>query len=260
MEKGLDEILNDSAEVESIVEPKSEFHEEAPLLDRPRDEHGRFAAKETGDLPSGDEPQAAASPAASQESHIPETALLGERRRRQEADRRIEMLEQQLQQFTRSQPQVEQEAPDFWENPNAVIGNQVAQAVSTAFQQWQQAQTARELQASARAAQAKYPDFNDMFEEFTRLEQVNPQLTQQALASGDAAEFAYKTAKSAKQVAQYGDIPSLLAAERAKWEAELKAASPISPTLPTTTAGQRSVGDRSGPEWAGPQSLSAILS
>lgn len=253
-DKGLEEILNasDPGDEDPIAEPKSDIHEASPLLDeRPRDEKGRFAPKETGE-----ETAPEASPAPEPQSTIPETALLGERRRRQEAERERDELRAQFAQFQR-QPQQPQEMPDFWENPNAVISNQVDQAVSQALQRWQVQQLQEKADMAEAAARAKYQDYDDAFAKFREQIEVNPSLIQQMRQASDPAEFVYQRGKQAIDMADPDTYRAKIEAEvRAKLEAEMLARPQ---SLPQTTAGLRSVAGRGGPEWTGPTDLKSIL-
>lgn len=264
MEKELDEILNASdpgdETPEPIAEPKSDIHETSPLLDeRPRDEQGRFLPKDTGDEKQA-EPDAA--PPAAEPATVPLAAQMDERRKRQEQEQENQFLREQL---AKLQAQKQPEQPvDFWEDPNAVIGNQVNQAVNTALQQWEQRQAQQRADQAEAAARAKYPDYDDAFEKFREQLQINPALVNDLQRSADPAEFAYQRGKAAIDMADPDAYRAKIEAEleqklRAKIEAELLAAAPRPQSLPTTTAGQRSVGDRGGPAWAGPPPLADIL-
>lgn len=260
--KGLDEILNDDPQTETpepIVEPKSDIHEESPLLDRPRDEMGRFAPKDAGVEPPTTE-QPAAPPAAEPATGLPPhefAALKDERRKRQEAEARAAFLEQQLRQ---PPPATEAEPVDFWENPNAVISNQVNQAVNTALQEWERRQVQQRAEAAEAAARAKYPDYDDAFAKFREQLQFNPALMQDLNRAADPAEFAYQRGRAAIDMADPESYRAKIEAEvRQKLEAELLANAPRPQTLPPTTAGQRSVSGRGGPQWGGPPGLKDIL-
>ena len=169
--------------------------------------------------------------------------------------------EAQLEQLRR---QVPEQPIDFWDNPNAVISEQVNQAVNTALQQWEASQAQLKADQSEAAARAKYPDYDDAFEKFREQLGFNPALIGELHRSPDPAEFAYQRGKAAIEMANPDAYRAKVEAElkakvRAEIEAELLAAAPRPQSLPPTTAGQRSVGDRSGPAWGGPQSLSNIL-
>lgn len=268
MEKGIGDFLSDeqpSEPTETVAaEPTPEAAPAEPVAEEPtgpiRDEHGRFARKE----PTGvEEPAVAQEPVPPTEpvNQLPRDVyepLKAERQKRQEAeererlkDARLAELERQFQAMQQPQHQA-QPAQTFWdaEDPdghiNALVERRLVQ---------------RDVERSIIRAKGKYSDFDQVFAEFDQLEKVNPTLTQQAIASDDPAEFAYQTAKKAREVAQYGSIDALIAAERAKWEAEAKAAfqPPVKPVLPSTTAGDTSVGSRSGPAWGGPTAIGDIL-
>jgi hypothetical protein len=108
--------------------------------DRPRDEHGRFAAsRQAAQEVQGDQPeQAAEVPQAKEEANVPSWRL---REVREEAERRIaeeraqwqrqfEMLQRQNQPKPEPKP-----APDLFENPNGAIEYGVQQYVDPQIQQ-----------------------------------------------------------------------------------------------------------------------------
>lgn len=260
-QQGLDEILNasDPGDENPVVETSEPIVDPpSGIADRPRDENGRWVKQDEGEKPAEEKPAEVASPAPEQ-STIPESALLGERRRRQEAEQRAAQLEAQIQAFQRQQPQ--EMPPDFWENPNQVISSQVNQAVSSALQQWEQRQMQIQADRAEAAARAKYPDYDDAFAKFREQVSLDPGLVEQLHSSENPAEFAYRRGKQAIELSQVGDLDALKAkieAEtRAKVEAELLGANRQS--LPITTAGNRSVAGRGGPDYAGPSSLQDIL-
>ncbi len=148
---------------------------------------------------------------------------------------------------------------DFWDNPQSVIATQVQQAVAQALATEKQQQQVERINASEAAARVKYADYDDAFHAFRQAVQANPALAQQMTQSTDPADYAYKTGKRAMDLERVGSLDELLKAERAKWEAEARAAMPAPPTLPATTAADGSVGGRSGPAWAGPGGLDAYL-
>jgi hypothetical protein len=131
--EGLESILSGEPEA-PIVEPKSDLHETSPIVDRARDDHGRFASKEKGELPSGEEPPVVVPPTTTQESdHVPRTALLDERRKRQELEQRIQQMEQQYQ----NRPAEPEQPSDFWEDPNTFLESRFNQFGQTLLQQWE---------------------------------------------------------------------------------------------------------------------------
>ncbi len=259
----LDDILNGN-EPEPIAEP---VQEAAAVEEKPegpaRDEHGRFAPKETGveTPPEPVEASAEPVPPTEQPQGLPPEefkALKEERRKRQEAEARIAALEANFQQM--QQPPQQQGVPDRWDQPDEHDAYLIAQAEERAIAKFQHIQTVNEVKRSFNRAKTKYSDFDEVFEEFDRLDKMSgSQLTQQALASDDPGEFAYKTAQQAREVTQYGSIPNLIAAERAKWEEEARQAIQPNLAFPSSTVTERSVGQRRGPEWSGPTALGDIL-
>lgn len=104
---------------------------------QPRDEQGRFAAKETTEPPPVAEQQAApSSPQPGNQDHrIPLRELLDERDKRQQAAREAEELRARVEYLSRlvgqqqqpqSQPQVpSQEPPDFFQNPDGYLEHRI---------------------------------------------------------------------------------------------------------------------------------------
>jgi hypothetical protein len=128
------------------------------------------------------------------------------------------------------------------------------------MQRIQQQQTMERINASETEAKGKYADYDDAFRAFQQAASANPSLIQRMTAASDPAEFAYKTGKVAIDLEKVGSMDELLKSERAKWEAELKAAIPAQPqSFPATTATDGSVGGRTGPAWAGAVPIDQLL-
>lgn len=260
--KGLDEILNNDTD-EPIVEPKSEIHETTGVADdvRPRGPDGKFLPKDTGDKPQ--EPQAAAPAAegvspAPDPAPVPESALLGERRRRQEAERRLQHMEAQLQQFQR-QPQANEPVPDFWENPDGALDARLSSFGQTLIQQFEQRQIEQAANRAERAAAAKYPDYFEYRDAFVSAVQSNPALAAEWREADDPAEFAYRRGKAARTLADVGDLDTYKTQVIEEYKASLLAGTPLAPTIPMTTADDRSVSGRDLPTFTGPPPLGDIL-
>jgi hypothetical protein len=268
MEEGtsLDELLNGTpAEPETVEQVEAvEPSPEPETIGQPRDEHGRFAPKEEKGVETPPEPAEASAepvPPTEQPNQLPEAeykALRDERRKRQEAEARAAQLEAQWLAAQQQQRPAEPE-PEFWDNPQAVIASQVQQAVMQALEAQKQQQTMERITESENAAKGRYADYDDAFLAFQQAATANPLLVKQMTAASDPAEFAYKTGKTALELSQVGSIDALLQRERAKWEAEARAAMPAPPALPSTTATDGSVGARTGPAWAGPAPIGDML-
>jgi hypothetical protein len=262
-EQSLDDILSETApEIPAPAEPSLEEStgKADPPSDRVRDDKGRFAKKE-------DETGAVAEPAQAATAEAPPitsdqlpkedfVALKDERRKRQELERRLQAMEQQLR-----QPQAKQQPPvDFWEDPQSFMDTRLNQLGETLLQQWEQRQRAQRIDAAEQAAKAKYADYDDAFAAFESAVQANPRLAVEMSQAADPAEYAYSKGKAALVLNTVGSLEAYEAQLRAKWEAEVKAAVPTPQvTLPSTTAADGSVGARTGPEWAGPTPLTQIL-
>lgn len=264
MERSIDELLSGEpaeAEVAEVqeAEPTPEPEAAAPADEgQPRGPDGKFLPKQTGvEEPQAAEPVEAAPPAADQLPRDVYEPLKAVRNENRELKAQIEALQRQ---FAQAQQQPARPEPDFWENPQGVIATQVQRAVMEALQAEKQQQTMARINESEAVAKGKYADYDDAFRAFQQAASANPSLIQQMTAASDPAEFAYKKGKTALQLEQVGSIDELLKSERAKWEAEARAAIPAVPqSFPATTAADGSVGSRGGPEWTGPKSIEQLL-
>lgn len=261
MDKSIDELLSGNSEPVAAVEEVTEAVELQPeTTGQPRDEHGRFASKEETGVETP-EPQAAPEPVVptEQANPIPQeeySALKAERRKRQELENRLQAMEQRLQ--AKPANLTPEEEIDFWENPQAFMAKMTGNLRTQILSDLRQEQQIERLNQSEATARQKHADYEDAFAAFQQAVQLNPRLAQELSRSEDPGEFAYSKGKAALALEQYGSIDALLAAERAKWEAETRAYTPTV-TLPSTTAADGSVGSRSGPEWGGPTPLTDIL-
>src|SRR5690606_15697442 len=98
---------------------------------------------------------------------------------------------------------------------------------------------------------------------FLQMAEANPAIVQQALGDPDPWGKAYKIAKNAATMDELGatDLETLKAKLREEVMAELQQGTePVrQPVVPPSLTGERNVGDRSGPAWAGPKPLSELL-
>jgi hypothetical protein len=210
----IDDILNGNDEAEAVETPQPETQPEAAEAEvktegPARDEKGRFASK------GEKEPEApeAESPSAKEEPQIDHPALIGERRRRQEAEDRLRHLEQQFQQMQQPQQfQQPAEAPDMFEDPQGYtqwIQHKAAeQATARAYEQFQY----QRINTSAAAFAPNVPDYAEKVQVFQQLAQGNPALLQELYRTPNPAEFAYNTAKQHLEISQYGGIEGLIKA------------------------------------------------
>lgn len=221
---------------------------------QPRDENGRFARK-------GEE---GASPAPVEEQEEPpyeHAAVKGERNRRQAAETERDTLRSELdalkQQFQQLQQPAPAPPPSLWDDEQGWqqhFGQQVAQFTSMNAK----------LDMSEMLASQTHEDFDEMKESFVRMAEQNPALAQQALAAKHPWEKAYQIARNAATMAELGatDLDTLKAKLREEILAEQQQGQtpvPQQTQLPPSLTGERNVGARSGPAWAGPTPLNQLL-
>lgn len=243
----LDSILSDEPTTAEVV---TETVEETQL-ERPRDEHGRFAAKETGVQaePQGEEPVPPT------DQLPPETfkAVKEEREKRQNLERELEALKNQFQQLQQEPPAP---PPSLWEDEQGWQQHLQQQVLA-------QADQLSRINASEMAARAQYPDFQEHFDLFNQMAAQNPQLVQQAMADPHPWAKAYQIAQSHKTMQELGavSVSDLEAKIREKVMAELQQGqTPVPPqNLPPSLSGERSIASRGGPQWTGPKPLSELL-
>ena len=262
----LDDILGETPESAPVTDEVVETPQvEAEVSEGPaRDEHGRF-------IPKGEETPAPtpepAPPAVQDVEHSPPPGLIEERRKRQEAEQRANMLAQQLQQFQVQQPVQEPYFPSVYEDEAGFANALQQQAVQLARQQFmpevqQQVQQvkiefAREMMASA------HPDFAETEAQFFEMARENPVLFQEMQRSANPVRDAYDYAKKAAEVAKIGslDIAAIKAAAVAEYQASMTPAPIPAPQqpLPTSLADQQSARLNGGTAPVGPPSLNQIL-
>jgi hypothetical protein len=212
---------------EQVEEPQAETEGDKPKVERPRGPDGKF-------IPKGEE---AGSPPA-QESTIPESALLGERRRRQEAEQRLQQYEQYLAQLQQQQPD-----PDMFEDPDGfkkTLKEQIkAEAIAEARREAAEMFQYHRIATAAQQFMADKPDYQDAVNVFGQMAAVNPRLLAEMQAAPNPAEYAYNAGKTQVEIAQHGSLEALI---QARVEAQLKAAQTptATPQVPDTLADAQS--------------------
>lgn len=211
-------------EEEQIETPIAEEQPEAetPQADIPRDDKGRFA-------PKGETEGSSPEPVA-EEPAFDHAAVIGERKRRQEAEARAKALEEQLQAY-QNPPEPPAPPPSVWEDEQAFAGTLVSTAV-------QQATLNARLDMSEMMVRQSNPDFDEMKARFLKMAEVNPVIAQQCLADAHPWNKAYQIAKNAATMEELAatNVSELEAKLRAKIEAELAAQKPPAPALPNSLA------------------------
>jgi len=147
-ERPLDEILSEERDAPEGGMPPPPEDDRSPLLDRPRDERGRFAPRTESDADDGSKPPSAQPDKNIPDGYVPIQAMDA---RLAKSEERLHALIQQNQQLmlamqgggrSQAQPQPQQPAPDFFDNPDAAFDHRIGQALSP-VQQAIQAQTER---------------------------------------------------------------------------------------------------------------------
>ena len=184
-------------------------------------------------------------------------AMMEERGKRQELERRFAALEAAKGPAATTEP-----ANGFWENPEAAFDKHMAEIKSVT--------TNARLQTAEFISRQKHQDFDEKIEVFGQILQQTPGLHQQWLAAPDPAEFAYSIGKNHMELQAAGSMDELrakieretTARVRAELEAELKAKADAlakdRAALPPSLSDARSTGVNK-PVWGGVPSMDEIL-
>lgn len=225
------------------TEPVAEEVKPEPV----RDEKGRFA-------PKGEEE--GASPAPVEEPPFDHAAVIGERKRRQEAESRLAALEAELQKLRTPQEQPAP-PPSVWEDEQGAFQHIQSQTL-------EQANRLSRINASEMAARIKYDDFDAMFDKFNQMAAQNPAIVGQTLDTTGTPSWlkAYEIAKNAARMEELGatNLAEAEAKLRAQIEAEYAAkAQQAAPALPTSLADGPSSRGGSAPMGVQPFTLEDII-
>lgn len=246
MEQGqsLDELLNDE-----------------PQVDRPRDEHGRFASKTGVEEPQEPviepDPAEPVPPTEPKQEGLPKDVyepLRAVRDENKQLREQIEALSRQIQQP--QQPPAP--PPSLWEDEQGWQQHFGQNLVSTAVQQ---ASLNSKLEMSEMLVRQANPDFDAVKAEFLALAEQNPAIAQQALADPHPWNKAYQIAKNHRTMQEMGatNLDELKAKIREELLNEAQAQVPAQRQVPPSLSTERNVGSRSGPAWTGPASLDELL-
>jgi hypothetical protein len=231
-------------------------------------ETGQYAAKPAAEAPPAEpakpEPAKAepAKPIAAPQQEFTEKekafqkAMLEERGKRQEIERRLAAIEAAKPAAT-TEP-----AKTFWDDPEGALAKHQAEARKESIN--------TRLQMAEMFARKSHPDFDEKIEVFGKILQQTPGLHAQWISAPDPAEFAYNLGKNHMELEQAGSIEEMRAKieretsarVRAEVEAELKAKADAlakeRAALPPSLSEARSTGVNK-PVWGGPPSLDEIL-
>jgi len=129
-------------------------------------------------------------------------AVLDERRKRQEMERRIAELQKPA------------ERPDLFADPDG--------ALSHLESRFQQQMFASKVEMSQELMRSMHEDYDELETEFHELAKDNPVLLKQLSEAQNPARFAYETAMKARTVATINDADKLRAQVEAKYKSELE--------------------------------------
>lgn len=230
---------------EQQIEIPIEAVEPAPETEAPvRDDKGRFAPKGV---------EESVSPTPVEEPTFDHAAVIGERKRRQEAEERARALEAQLQ----SLQHPPEPPPSIWEDDQGALNHVKNEAITTAVRQ---ANFNSKMDMSEMMVRQANTDFEAVKAEFLALAAENPILAQQALADPHPWNKAYQIAKNHRAMQELGttNVAEIEAKLREKIMAEMQAKPPANP-LPNSLADAQSARGGGNPAAFQPYSLQDIL-
>ena len=256
----MDVILSGAEIPEPTPEPEKAPEPEA--VEEPEKEAPEGEAKAEEPEAKPEEPE--------KEATVPQAALHEERKRRQDADRRYDELQTQVNKLlphlmTPKDTEAEKPKVNFSEDPEGFVTNGF-QSIERSLQQ--NLITMR-MDMSEAGARRRHADYDQVYASFEERAKAEPALIQKLLQQPDPAEWLYQAEKHAQGVASIGNVDDYRAnlekELRAKWEAELaarEAEEPAEPVAspPKTLAKARTTASRStGPKFAGPTPIDEIL-
>jgi len=215
------------------------------------------ATGETDSSPESEETTSTTEDDADKHSKGLEATAIGERRRRQDAESKLQEAEQENQRLREQLNQGEEpQGKDFWEAPEEVVDSKITRV---------------KLDLSESQARSRYADYENKLQAFAEDAQNNPALVKRMKADVDPAEFAYRHGEKVLKMQEFGDPADFEASIRAEEKAradkrveeavkEAKAeALKQAGNLPPSMSTERAAGGNSNPEWSGPPSLKSIL-
>lgn len=200
---------------------------------------------ETGEKPDSAVPPADAKPDGQVDETWTKQAVLDERRKRQELEKKLREFEARLQ--PQQQPQ-QQAKPDWWAAPDqAAIGLQ---------QQMEMQVFETRVALSERLIKQQHPDYDEVSNLFAERARQDPRLIYELMQHPLPAEFAYQVGQQIKLMDEIGSDPG---AYRARLEAEILAKHGIQAGQPPAAA-PRQAQARQAPTQAVPRSLARDVS
>lgn len=198
----LDDLLNSSEGEPAAQQPQEtvEHHEPAP--------------EPTGEKQQSAAPPADAQPVVEDAGSWTKQAVLDERRKRQELEKKLAEFEARLQQ---QQPQHQPEQPDWFASPEQAAQAMQAQFAESMFQ--------TRVATSERILKKEYEDYDEVSNLFAEHARRDPNLMQQLYNHPFPAEFAYQVGTQIKLLEEIKDPK----AYREKVRAEILAEQGLQP-------------------------------
>ena len=251
----LDSILNgeDLEEGVATQEPEAAEPEAAPTQEQPKEQE-----------PTTGEEEAAPPAAENAPEQVPVSALLDERRKRQEERQRSDALQRELDKM-REEPA---QRPDVLEDQEG-YAKSVKDEVVRELDRREEAR----INEIANESEAKYrkdvgdETFEATYLKFEQLAETNPQLLDKARHAVDPYKVVFDAVKKSDRLAKLENVDDIEARIRAEvtetiraeqaelLKAEIQKTSAITPSL-ASTPGSGSVGAST---WTGPQPLSEVF-
>ena len=186
------------------------------------------------------------SPEPIQERMVPLKALEEERRKRQEAEARINQQEPK-------------KAPDIFEDPDGYQKHMT--------ELLNQSRTQDRIALSREMLLMVKDDYEQRENEFLELAKQDEMLIAKMVQSGNPAKFVYETAVKAEKLKQFENVDQLeakLRAEienkvRAEFEAKAKKDAALKAAIPTSLVDAPSKGPVKGHDWSGPTPLKDLF-
>lgn len=214
-----DEILEDEVEsTEETEQQETDSQEESKEpTDSKSDEEVEEPKELEGENQESDEPPASTDDKDTKsepEESWTRTAVLDERRKRQDLEKKIQELEAKVNQPAPEQKQEEEIIPDPIDDP---VGYK--NYVKDSLKQEMFLERVNETKAEM---QAKHEDYPEMEKKFIELSNDNPALAQKLKQASNPAKFAYDTAKKHLDSQKYSD-PNYLANLKEEMKKEILA-------------------------------------
>lgn len=230
----LDDILKDDPAPEVKEAPKEEPAAEDDTGEEAKSEETKEEAK--------------AEPPAAKDTtgEVPIAALLDEREKRQALQKQVDDLK------AKGEPE-----KDFFEDPEGHMAK-LKEELETST-------TNRFVDLTVDLARVNHEDFDEVMEGWKDVVEANPVVLNQVMASENPGEESYRIAKQYRDMQEIGDPEAYREklteeiTEKVLKELEEKKSGETAQSLPESLAAERNVGERKGPAFSGPSSLSEIL-